>query len=1535
MQEDVHIFQGMKRDNHQIRQDGKFLWDAHNIRITNREDNTLLSITNEKGTSDPLLTFEGYYVGHCVIGKYLVVFTSAMDGSNNYIYRVEREGTGYKSIILYYNKEEWKNSWSPKNPIETLGIYESDSIQKVYWVDGINQPRVINVVKPEAKIPIEYIKNGINLSLPNFEDGTPEKEWWDKNFPNGLFIKDSFNFTRKLSLKEHITVEKLYGYGEFSAGTIQYAISYYSRYEQESNICYTTPLYYISYRDRGGDGNDKISNSFKIKIENPDKNFDYARIYSIHRTTINSTPTVKVVGDIPISNADKSNVIQLIDTGIIGYTIDDTQLLYIGGEYIVPKCMTQKDNTLFLGNIRLPLLSTYYRIKTLLKDLDIEWNDLDVSVNNKENINGVSDKVYYSYTTNLSKQYSGRFKTNEVYRCGLQFQTENGKWLDPIHIVDQPLCVTYPWESPNLLFSSKSLDIIGSNNTGIDIFKELRELGVKKVRACVVFPNNVERDIICQGVLCPTVFNIKDRTNNSGVYAMSSWFFRPAYDTAFQDNNLNVYNGASIQFKHNEPLYFGGDRGAEIQNMGNTPNLEDITNPELHQSSFLVDENVVTFHSPDVEFDPALSNYSWDDVHLKIIGVARLGAIAGDINIKTSSATVNNYAGGFIHNEVGYPLSDKDCYISGGLTMGLFYEDSIINTDFQPYDKVLWAVYPWNRQGSLNNDTTRPADKGAQSAVLSNKIISNLKFFNSNKVLGGDTSPININISTPQLFSSNEVQVLKIPVSYLNTEIIYMGNVDKLLTTSSPYNPYYGYNFDDKPQELTNSLHSFEDPVRMKYKSSKHLVFSLGNNSEEIQLLPRHITIGETLGGQKFSMPTWYGFNNIINRGTEVKEIYLYSGVEITKPPFSDETTNRVFINIAGGHYSYASIIDRANGNYTYNTITYYKSKLLVLKATKGITRCNDPNILLPGTTEEDYNTNTIQYPDGSYETIYIYNKDEDLYYVLDFRDPNDIYSSIIATTPPNSTSNGNDVPDKLFVQNTFGDIEDRDPSPYLLIGELVRNTVIDKFGGDSESTLLQNIWLPAGEPVSIERKEGDTSPITVPFEYGDTWYSRYDCLKTYPFTQNDENSVVEIGSFMCETRVNIDGRTDRNRGNYSNLTMSPLNFNLFNEIYSQKDNYFSYVINNDDYYKLDSFSNQIAFSKEKQYGEEVDTWTGITAASTTSVNGDKDEITALTSWNEYLLCFQSKAFSRILFNSRVQIPTSDGVPIEVSNNYKVDGSRAINSSIGCNNKWSIINTSTGVYFIDSNSNSIYVFNGQLTNLSDTKGMSQWVKEYAAINVWKPYTISDINGIRTFYDNKYSDVYFTTGPMSDTDPQSLCYSEKLGQFTSFMSYGGTQAMFNFDEGFYSLKEKEGRTSLYQNNVGNYNSFYGKYEGWDISFISNGNPLYTKIFDTVDIKADYYQTYGVDTEQLLNICPINFVRASNEYQDSSISSIDSKNTRKKFRIWRTLMPRNFGTRQRIRNPWAMITLGWNPDNQNEIEANTRKAVIHDITVKYTI
>ena len=47
----------------------------------------------------------------------------------------------------------------------------------------------------------------------------------------------------------------------------------------------------------------------------------------------------------------------------------------------------------------------------------------------------------------------------------------------------------------------------------------------------------------------------------------------------------------------------------------------------------------------------------------------------------------------------------------------------------------------------------------------------------------------------------------------------------------------------------------------------------------------------------------------------------------------------------------------------------------------------------------------------------------------------------------------------------------------------------------------------------------------------GDTYFQRWDGVKTLPAGNDDENQVVDVASVMLETHINIDGRTDLDRG--------------------------------------------------------------------------------------------------------------------------------------------------------------------------------------------------------------------------------------------------------------------------------------------------------------------------------------------------------------------------------------------------------------------
>ena len=479
IKQDIHVIKGMQKDISVSKFNSEFVFDAQNIRITAKEDNTLMAVTNEKGTKEIAIEgiLEGTVIGYNVLNNYITVFTT---GDKDYIYRLEYKDTYFDFKELYSGNL----GFSIEHPIESIGVYENENIQKVYWVDGKNQPRIINIVK-------------------------------DKLFDNINYNDTSFDFVQELNLKEEVEIDRLESNnGTFSPGIIQYAFSYYNKYEQESNIFNISELSYISHLNRGGSPEDKISNSFRITIKNIDTRFEYVRIYSIHRTSIDSTPVVKLVTDLQTKDE-----IVYVDTGNIGEYVDPTQLLYIGGESIVAKTITNKDNTLFLGNIELLRPSIP---EELQKKIVLNTNEtLKCSYKTKTLKSSYNDS-YYLYSNQTSEGNTSTFKSGEHYRFGVQFQYKDGKWSEPIFIKDYTIPNNYkPEFSDNLLSLVSPYFVLDKNIT-----EELYKLGYRKARALVVFPSMQDRKILTQGMLCPTLFRAGSRRNNTP-FSQSSWFIRP------------------------------------------------------------------------------------------------------------------------------------------------------------------------------------------------------------------------------------------------------------------------------------------------------------------------------------------------------------------------------------------------------------------------------------------------------------------------------------------------------------------------------------------------------------------------------------------------------------------------------------------------------------------------------------------------------------------------------------------------------------------------------------------------------------------------------------------------------------------------------------------------------------------------------------------------------------------------------------------------------------------------------------------------
>ena len=742
-------------------------------------------------------------------------------------------------------------------------------------------------------------------------------------------------------------------------------------------------------------------------------------------------------------------------------------------------------------------------------------------------------------------------------------------------------------------------------------------------------------------------------------------------------------------------------------------------------------------------------------------------------------------------------------------------------------------VYPWQADGSLNNDINRPQDKGVQTAKLKKKIISNLRFADT-----AFTNDLNKEYATsmyPRLWSSDEATIIKFGSN------VYAGNIDTMLVPETMDGLYLSFPYirQDESGYWVNTRPSFDDPAEFRTYSN-----DFNDNNRE--------------GIYKWNGSNW-GDSPIWNRPGEE-----YIDLVLRKSPVR---------------------------------MKYKSTPHLAFKLNSDLVHIED-------SAEEPKNTLAV------------------------------------------------------FEIRRGGDASTRDTT---------------RFGGKTQDALKANVWVPCGEATDLlpvndvglilsDATKFDDDPnayMKIEYLYGDTYYQRYDCLKTYAFTREDVNQIVEIGSFMLESRVNIDGRYDRNRGQVSNLNMSPINFNLMNPVYSQKDNFFSYRIQDEDFYNNDTYPNQVTWTLTKENGAETDAWTHITLANVLELDGDKGKVTALRRMDNSIISFQDTGIGQILYNENAQISTAQGVPIELANSGKVDGKKYLSDSIGCSNKWSIATTPTGLYFMDSVGKGIYKFNGQLENISLTGGMNTWAKANipSPDKVWNPDVFIDntkADNFTSHYDKSNHEVLFVNRD------KALAFSEQMNAFTSFYNYGGGAFLENVEDSMVWIAPTPylNATTLWKHQGAGDSSYchlLGRQYGYGTTFICNAEPQADKIFTNLEFRSCVDGDGVLEAGRFEPFLPFDSLEVWDEYQHGITMLHSSQRPEphfqdginsltRKFSIWRCEIPRNnadLSTDEglpncyrkirkpvdRMRNPWLYLRL------MKSAVGNMPRTEVHDIVATY--
>lgn len=510
------------------------------------------------------------------------------------------------------------------------------------------------------------------------------------------------------------------------------------------------------------------------------------------------------------------------------------------------------------------------------------------------------------------------------------------------------------------------------------------------------------------------------------------------------------------------------------------------------------------------------------------------------------------------------------------------------------------------------------------------------------------------------------------------------------------------------------------------------------------------------------------------------------------------------------------------------------------------------------------------------------------------------------------------------------------------------------------ESSLIDKDWVICGDAININENPQTTQTFNsttnswvnqndkyeLVYTEGDCYLGRYDSLKTYPFNNTEDRGVVEIYSTVLESRVNLDERVDfkasDRSGDLGDVSITYSNFNLFNQqAYEQTSGLTPYHTLDKDRILATEFPNMVTWSMSKTLGEEIDTWSHITMMNTLDLDGVFGPIESLQYMSDAVFAFQNKAISLINFNTRVQIPTSDNNPIEITNGYKVDGKKVVSDKFGCSNKWSIVIGSNGAYFIDDINNKACLFNGQNVTPISTQmsvqrlfdSLHQNLHDYYTYNLWNP---EDFNYCVCYYDNRRKDVYYI---FKDT---VVVFNEFLNTFVGTFDYQKTKAMFNIEDKFLSIYYSNTNNRDYmwqmfcssdygyfygeyvQDSVTNTEVFIPNYKSYTLSYVENGSAVEDKVFNTIEwfsSEDDFFDTLAVktidsDTTQALKLGYRGNIKQRYNYYRCSIDTFSNSTPLRR-------LPRH-------RYPYSQITL-----TKNNINNFKKIGVLYNVATTYTI
>lgn len=463
--------------------------------------------------------------------------------------------------------------------------------------------------------------------------------------------------------------------------------------------------------------------------------------------------------------------------------------------------------------------------------------------------------------------------------------------------------------------------------------------------------------------------------------------------------------------------------------------------------------------------------------------------------------------------------------------------------------------------------------------------------------------------------------------------------------------------------------------------------------------------------------------------------------------------------------------------------------------------------------------------------------------------------------------------------------------------------------------------WIICSKKVALNGNKNIYLNVDINDSY--VWQP-YECLKTEPYSLNDENQVTCVLSIQdVNSYINPMCRYDnlRNLSDYNGVTSAV--FNKLNMVYNQKNNFFIFGGITEDTITDDNLEHTILYSDMKLANEKEDSFVNFDTTNFYTIDSNISKINKLITYNDKLLCFSDNAISQILYNENVVINTDSVQSLGLASTDKVTGSQILSNTFGCMNKWSMGIYNNVLFFNDDLNNKMIAYSGEFDYLNETLNIETLNSKFLKKSVWNPVYWGNT---KLNIDSYAKDVHYTT---NDTD---IALNQTVGNFTSLYSYEKIPYMETL--GDYSIAVRNlnrNESEVYLLRQGDYNHFFGKFEPYWTTIIVNQNSLINKMISNLEFSTEAYDNNMLPVQNFT----FDHIEFWNDYQSNKMAVnyklYGQSLLKKKFRVWRINHFRN--STKLIKRNYDMMSNTWHYLKLSTENENSNKLTLHWLNLNY--